>query len=858
MNKQSYPEYLFKHLRRNSKRILSIMLAFAILTENPLSAYASTKATPSNIPESSASIESTDTNIDIDTDFGIEDFETNPDQDPDHGPGIDSTTPTYPYYRPVVDTSTIPDEVEMDNDDLDAILGAGANCIDDFDPGSLVPLTQQEIEFARTHENIVPDEEENEISSHIAVTATGALVALAFIAILCYSSAQTLTSNQNVYNTIDTYSQKDDSWSYNLTYKSAGQIYVKAIKASMLKTLKDKLDALKVETAQTLNLTTEDKEALAFAYHVTSDSAIVNFNPKNVNVKAFDGYKYYYLTTTSMDYAPTYIKVLYTPSPVAFSQTRSSTSGIFSLYRYIAPAKDEPFQEMAFKIAIYKLSQATGLYEFDSATDYPEKNNSKYLLNGVLERSLPFNTIPNYSDFSNFKNAYGSALMLDYANLNKSLSLEALMGLSSVAIPADIKPYTSDEKNINGLVTGLNQGAGAITGTTTKPGTGTGTDTETKPGTNTGSGGTGSTTDTSGALTSIIGIISSILTAASGIPNILSLFQALPNTIKESITDAISSAPFFRETLVYLSSIASGVGDILDWDIDVWIDNAASTVTDSIDDWGARWMEGLANLPNVDNLADIIERALTATALSPILDIRDAIKLWNADNYAEAVAKALEAALGTIGLGSLPDTVRALKDLTDARLSDVLEKLKELTGALTGLNVRIDLDALSDALKKVLTALGLGSLLGTLTDIGSMLKTFSLTDIMNLVKALPASIVAAITEALPNWKTPEIEENENDSGFHNFLNLFMIGLLIIILLMILFINCLRFIVLVFNVPASSALIHADMLRGIEYMKNLQIPVFGVSLYALLLSCAYFVIFMTVIAAIRRKIDKMHI
>ena len=328
----------------------------------------------------------------------------------------------------------------------------------------------------------------------------------------------------------------------------------------------------------------------------------------------------------------------------------------------------------------------------------------------------------------------------------------------------------------------------------------------------------------------------------------------MPNTIKESITGAISSAPFFRETLVYLSSIASGVGDILDWDIDVWIDNAASSVTDALDDWGSRWMEGLANLPNVDNLADIIERALAATALSPILDIRDAIKLWNADNYAEAVAKALEAALGTIGLGSLPDTVRALKDLTDTRLGDVLEKLKELTGALTGLNVGTDLDAL----KEILTALGLGSLLGALTDIGSMLKTFSLTDIINLVKALPTSIVAAITEALPNWKTPEIEENENDSGFHNFLNLFMIGLLIIILLMILFINCLRFIVLVFNVPASSALIHADMLRGIEYMKNLQIPVFGVSLYALLLSCAYFVIFMTVIAAIRRKIDKMHI
>ena len=100
-------------------------------------------------------------------------------------------------------------------------------------------------------------------------------------------------------------------------------------------------------------------------------------------------------------------------------------------------------------------------------------------------------------------------------------------------------------------------------------------------------------------------------------------------------------------------------------------------------------------------------------------------------------------------------------------------------------------------------------------------------------------------------------ENPDDSGFHNFLNLFMITLLIIILLIILFINCLRFIVLVFNIPASTTLLPADMLTGIEYLKGLQLPLFGVSLYALLLSCAYFVIFMTVSMTLRRKIDKIH-
>ena len=66
MNKQSYHEYLFKHLRRNSKRILSIMLAFAILTENPLSVYAGT-ATSSNIQKPVVDYEETSPldNIDI-------------------------------------------------------------------------------------------------------------------------------------------------------------------------------------------------------------------------------------------------------------------------------------------------------------------------------------------------------------------------------------------------------------------------------------------------------------------------------------------------------------------------------------------------------------------------------------------------------------------------------------------------------------------------------------------------------------------------------------------------------------------------------------------------------------------------
>lgn len=871
MNKQSYPEYLFKHLRRNSKRILSIMLAFAILTENPLSAYASTKATPSNIPESSASIESTDTNIDIDTDFGVEDFETNPDQDPDHGPGIDSTTPIYPYYRPVVDTTTIPDEVEMDNDDIDAILGAGANCIDDFDPDSLVPLTPEQVEAAYNSQpeeqdpniaNLDLDSYDSDIDSHAVGALAAGVGAIMVIMMAIYCSGVRPKEASLWYSVVEQFSQtfKTLTYSYSMNNVSkeaelTQQDYV---------SLKSKLDNSATDGGYSINLTEKDRLALAYAADAVTRKQYSNeclslpyIDPANFNIKTIDGYKYYYfIASLAGTQRKPYFeqRVLYSPAPIALVYYNGSQIQFY--YRNAATA-DYGFSKTKIHLADYQLSDTTQLFCYKKGYDYTAYSPPERFRTAA---SLPCPSVVSFTqevlDYIPTKNV----LLLDHTMGNKVGSFTALMNLSSVTTKSDINSLVASEKNVLQTVTGANTAAGLITdaGTTTKPGT------ETKPGTGTGTG-SGSTTtpDYSGPLTTIIGIITSILTATNGIPNILSLFQLLPTTIKDSIIEALNSIPFFKSALIYLSSISTGVQDILDWDIEAWIDGVNTDLGHAIDNLGADVLKKLANLPNIDNLGGIIGAALAGSVpltrmADAVVNIADKLKTWNIDNYGEEFIKALETAMAALGLGSLSGILGGLKDLTGAKLDDVLAKLQELAASLAGLKLGTDLDSLSNALKELLTALGLGSLLGAVTNIGSMLGTFSFADLMNLIKALPASIVAAITEALPNWKTPEIEESENDSGFHNFLNLFMIGLLIIILLMILFINCLRFIVLVFNVPASSALIHADMLKGIEYMKNLQIPVFGVSLYALLLSCAYFVIFMTVIAAIRRKIDKMHI
>ena len=881
MNKQSYPEYLFKHLRRNSKRILSIMLAFAILTENPLSAYASTKATPSNIPESSASIESTDTNIDIDTDFGVEDFETNPDQDPDHGPGIDSTTPTYPYYRPVVDTSTIPDEVEMNNDDLAAIIGAGANCIDDFNPDNLEPLTQEQMELALNPEptsydpNLenITETMNDEASAHVATEIAIAAGVAGIMAIMWAvgASAVKTSDGQTVYDSLSSLITNGFS-DIKYNFFDGNSVVEVVLTSAMLSNFKNKLDNSQTANGYSVVLSKEDK----YVYNYLCDTLVKNrktqyglskISVKNVVPKTIDGFKYYYVCDPDKNYiqgtsVPTWLNVLYTPNKAELCVCTSS--GYYYFYSRSAATVDYGFLKMNIHWAEYGLSNTTKLYEYASGktTEYiyrPASTYSSFMqVFPIYDFPFPvaFSLDQTVADYISTKDA----LLLDKTYGMRRGSLQSLYNLSSVSLKGDVDSVVKSEKNVFATTTGINSAAGTVTGTTTDSGSttkpGTGTDTGT-------GGGTTTTPDYSGPLSNILGTLGTILAAVNGIPNILSLFQLLPTTIKDSIVDALKSIPFFESALLYLSLISTGVQDILDWDIEAWIDGVNTDLGQAIDNLGTNVLQRLANLPNIDNLGGIIGSALAGS--SPILKMADAVvniadklKTWNIDNYGDTFIKALETAMAALGLGSLSGTLGALKDLTDVKLDDVLAKLQELAASLAGLKLGVDLDSLSDVLKELLTALGLGSLLGAVTNIGSMIGTFSFPDLLNLIKALPASIVSAITEALPNWRTPEPDETENDSGFHNFLNLFMIGLLIIILLMILFINCLRFIVLVFNIPASSTLIHTDMLKGIEYMKNLQIPVFGVSLYTLLLSCAYFVIFMTVIAAIRRKIDKMHI
>lgn len=199
--------------------------------------------------------------------------------------------------------------------------------------------------------------------------------------------------------------------------------------------------------------------------------------------------------------------------------------------------------------------------------------------------------------------------------------------------------------------------------------------------------------------------------------------------------------------------------------------------------------------------------------------------------------------------------------------SDFLTGISSLVGSLP--------NAIADLMPGVLST----SLPNILQGVFGLTNGFSLPSVLSSIEAALASFpdalihplksIESVIDSLPdrfkdiidgNKTQNDNNETENDSGFTNFLNLFMIVLFIIVMLLILFINCLRFIVLVFNIPAFDGLLDENILRGINYLKEVNLPLLGdnLSLYNLLLSCAYFVIFLSVIAVIRKKIDKIHI
>lgn len=354
---------------------------------------------------------------------------------------------------------------------------------------------------------------------------------------------------------------------------------------------------------------------------------------------------------------------------------------------------------------------------------------------------------------------------------------------------------------------------------------------------------------------SLKGLISSLV-AAFGFTSVVTL-----RSILDSILSSLSTLAGIDTIILYLGDIKTQISN---WSIDNWDQLLRSALNDMhisvLDDLLtsvntiSRW--------NIDSWDITLKNILEKVNFKGLDDINAALASlgkWTFADWQETFNLSITEPLLT-ALSSLPGEI-------SSKISDALKSLgldgstltKLFSDALSGLEFDIDLDKV----KEMLSSIGLGALAGYLSSLLDLVGvdgiTGSLVNIIDLIKALPVAIATAIASVFPDYSSSsESSENINDDGFKNFLNLFMVAIFILVLLIILFINCLRFIVLVFNIPASTTILNADLLSGIEYLKSLQLPIFGMSLYSFLLACAYFLIFMSIITVLRKKIDKIHI
>lgn len=83
-------------------------------------------------------------------------------------------------------------------------------------------------------------------------------------------------------------------------------------------------------------------------------------------------------------------------------------------------------------------------------------------------------------------------------------------------------------------------------------------------------------------------------------------------------------------------------------------------------------------------------------------------------------------------------------------------------------------------------------------------------------------------------------------------------LAILLALLRLFIHCLLFIFNIFRIPSSTAFLPDNVILGLEYLKQLEIPGIGISVYGLFMGLIYILVFCCVIGVLRAYISRMRV
>lgn len=168
--------------------------------------------------------------------------------------------------------------------------------------------------------------------------------------------------------------------------------------------------------------------------------------------------------------------------------------------------------------------------------------------------------------------------------------------------------------------------------------------------------------------------------------------------------------------------------------------------------------------------------------------------------------------------------------------------IQALTDAVAGITVTLP-DAIVDGKNDVVEAVdGLGDIILTLPKAIWNEFADTMEGIQTKVNAKP-------------W---EGENTKDSNDILIILDALLLLILIIVALLKIFIHCLAFIINIFAIPASTAFLPDDMILGLNYIKTLEIPGLGMSVYDFMMGLVYILIVFFAIRVLRSSVDRIRV
>lgn len=104
--------------------------------------------------------------------------------------------------------------------------------------------------------------------------------------------------------------------------------------------------------------------------------------------------------------------------------------------------------------------------------------------------------------------------------------------------------------------------------------------------------------------------------------------------------------------------------------------------------------------------------------------------------------------------------------------------------------------------------------------------------------------------------TEETIRGSDSFGISTLFGILILLIMILLMLLMIFLSCLAFVIMIFRIPATTGFLPEEMIAGLDYLKTLEIPGFGMSVYAFFMALIYIILIFTVIGMLRKNIDKI--